>query len=172
MSFLLTVYVFPNDREEITPARRPSGADSRGGLLPPPGARAGNCRLATWAGTHLWPGSPTSLTDAGTKVAPTVTAESVLDVLLCRTLLKLTRADGGPRRGVTPPNKKSDFPSFLGTPAAPSGSQSWQSDPCPARFPPLGAQRQQRARTRRLRGPAGRLDAQLSLRTAAQALLF
>lgn len=143
---------------------------------------AGSCRplapvrgTAGWPpgrGPTLWPGSPTFLTDAGIKVAPTMTAESVLDVLLCRTLLKLTRADGGPKRGVTPPNKKSDFPSFLGTPAAPSGSQSWQSDPCPARFPPLGAQRQQRARTRRLRGPAGRPDAQLSLRTAAQVLLF
>lgn len=58
MSFLLAVHVCPNGGVEIPPSRRRLGATARGGLLPPPGARAGNCRPAAWAGPTLWPGAP------------------------------------------------------------------------------------------------------------------
>lgn len=75
---------------------------------------AGSCRpLAPVRGTAgrppgrappcgLEPHLPRRRRDA--KVTRTVTAESVLDGPFCRTLLKLTRADGGPRRVVSPLN--------------------------------------------------------------------
>lgn len=172
MSFLLAVHVFPKGRAEIPPSRRPLGAAARDGLPPPPGAHAGNCRLAAWAGAHpmAWePHLPRRRRDM--KVAPMVTAESVPDGLLCRTLLKLTRADEGPRRVVTSPNilrkatsRASWEPLLLRVEVIASGQTH-------VPLASLGARRRRRVQTQRRRGPGGRLHAHLSLRTAAQALL-